>query len=216
MPGRRASLLALSVRWTGCRSSPSRPASSHIAAPDSFRSRSRPPRHRLIKARRAWSPLGVDRLYHLAANGFYDGAVIYRSVGPRATGRFVGQFGLTNDSLVNRAWSTTGLADEPVRTPHRRGRSCSPETVPKPERSSLRSISRPIAARHGPLQGVVGFPPIAEVVEGITRLDSLNRRWGNAPIEHMDSIRAAVANTSTEPSGLDRVLRVSVPTTWLP
>jgi hypothetical protein len=64
-----------------------------------------------MTARRAWSPLGVDRLYHLAKASFYDGAVIYRVGGTRSyPGGMVVQFGLTDDSLVNRS---TGLGSRP-------------------------------------------------------------------------------------------------------
>src|SRR2546425_2575064 len=76
----------------------------------------------VVKAHRSWSPLGVDRLYHLARSGFYNGGVIYR-VGPTMSypGGFVVQFGLSNDSAVNRAWSAAGITDEPLREHHRRG-----------------------------------------------------------------------------------------------
>jgi len=37
---------------------------------------------------------------------------------------------------------------------------------------------------------VVGFPPIAEIVEGIEVIDALNERYGNEPATHQDSIRA--------------------------
>jgi len=56
----------------------------------------------VVKARRPWSPLGADRLHHLARARYYDGVVICR-VGPTASyeGGFVVQFGIGNDSTVN-------------------------------------------------------------------------------------------------------------------
>src|SRR5215470_14999306 len=92
-------------------------------APDSFLVRFETTKGTLlIQARRPWSPLGVDRLYHLASSGFYDGAVIYRVGGTKSyPGGLVVQFGETNDAAANRAWIKTGIADEPVKIKHRRG-----------------------------------------------------------------------------------------------
>jgi cyclophilin family peptidyl-prolyl cis-trans isomerase len=187
-------------------------------APDSFLVRFETTKGAvLIQARRAWSPLGVDRLFHLASSGFYDGAVIYRVGGTKSyPGGLVVQFGLTNDSAVNRAWSKSGIADEPVRTPHRRGTVMFARDGPNTRTIELAFDLSP----NGGLdtvhyQGVVGFPPIAEVVQGITVLDSLNRRYDNQPIEHMDSITVGGRRYLDRAfPGLDRVVRVTVVKTW--
>ncbi len=187
-------------------------------APDSFLVRFETTKGNVtIKARRSWSPLGVDRLYHLANNRFYDGDVIYR-VGETKSypGGLVVQFGVGNDSAVNRAWSKTGIADEPVRTRHRRGTVMFARGGPNTRTVELAIDLSPnsgLDTVH--YQGVVGFPTLGEVVEGMSVLDSLHRRHGNAPIEHMDSIGAG-GRTYLDRAfpGLDRILRVSVPTTW--
>jgi len=171
----------------------------------------------LIQARRAWSPLGVDRLFHLASSGFYDGAVIYRVGGTKSyPGGLVVQFGMTNDSAANRAWSKTGIADEPVRTPHRRGTVMFARDGPNTRTIELAIDLAPnsgLDTVH--YQKVVGFPQIGEVVQGITVLDSLNRRYDNQPIEHMDSIAASGSRYLDRVfPGLDRVRRVSVVKTW--
>ena len=55
--------------------------------------------------------------------------------------------------------------------------------------------------------GTVSYPGSA--------LDSLNRRHGNTPIEQMDSIIAGGRRyLDRKFPGLDRILRVSVPTEW--
>jgi cyclophilin family peptidyl-prolyl cis-trans isomerase len=188
------------------------------AAPDSFLVRFETTKGTvLVQARRAWSPLGVDRLYHLASSGFYDGGVIYRVGGTKSyPGGLVVQFGMTNDSAVNRAWSKTGIADEPVRTRHRRGTVMFARDGPNTRTIELAidlSPNRGLDTVH--YQGVVGFPPIAEVVQGMTVLDSLNRRYDNQPIEHMDSIAAGGRKYLDRAfPGLDRVLRVSVVKSW--
>ena len=188
------------------------------AAPDSFLVAFETTRGTVtIKAHRAWSPLGVDRLYELARSGFWDGAVIYR-VGPTASypGGFVVQFGLTNDSSVNRAWSGRGIADEPVRVRHRRGM-----VMFAREGSNTRTIELAIDLSTNSgldtvlYHGVRGFPPIAEVVEGMTALDSLNRSHGNAPLQREDSI-AALGREYLDRAfpGLDRIHRVRVTREW--
>lgn len=171
----------------------------------------------MLKARRSWSPHGVDRLYHLARSGFYDGAVIYR-VGPTASypGGFVIQFGLSNDSMVNRAWSRPGIPDEPVRVRHRRGMVMFAREGPNTRTIELAiDLSANTGLDTVLYHGVRGFPPVAEVVEGMAALDSLNRQYGNTPLQHEDSIVAGGRRYLDRVfPGLDRVLRVRVTTEW--
>ncbi|WP_299669260.1 peptidylprolyl isomerase [uncultured Polaribacter sp.] len=61
-----------------------------------------------IEAKREWSPKGVDRLYQLIKYGYYTDVAIYRVVP-----NFVAQFGIHNDSLINKSWQK-GIEDEPV------------------------------------------------------------------------------------------------------
>ena len=61
-----------------------------------------------IEATREWSPKGADRFYQLIKYGYYDDVAIYRVVND-----FVAQFGIHNDSLINKSWQK-GIADEPV------------------------------------------------------------------------------------------------------
>jgi cyclophilin family peptidyl-prolyl cis-trans isomerase len=170
-----------------------------------------------VKARRAWSPHGVDRLYHLARSGFYDGAVIYR-VGETKSypGGLVVQFGLGDDSVANRAWRKTGIPDEPVRVKHRRGTVMFARDGPNTRTVELAIDLSPnsgLDTVH--YQGVVGFPTLGEVVEGLPVLDRLERRWGNAPIENMDSITAGGRRyLDRKFPGLDRIRKVSVAAEW--
>lgn len=167
----------------------------------------------VLLAHRVWSPLGVDRLYHLASSGYYRGAVIYR-VGPTASypGGFVVQFGLSNDSAVNRAWRNTGIPDEPVREPHRRGTVMFARGGPDTRTVELAIDLSPNSGLDTvQYQGVTGFPPIAEVVEGMEALDALERRYGNDPLQHEDSIMAGGRRYLDRAyPGLDRIRDVRV------
>lgn len=62
-----------------------------------------------IEAVREWSPAGVDRLYQLIKNEYYQDVAIFRVVP-----NFVAQFGIHNDTLINNAWQKNGIQDEPV------------------------------------------------------------------------------------------------------
>jgi cyclophilin family peptidyl-prolyl cis-trans isomerase len=171
----------------------------------------------MVRARRAWSPLGADRLHHLARAGYYDGVVIYR-VGPTASyeGGFVVQFGIGNDSTVNAAWGETGIDDEPVRAPHGRGRIYFARGGPR-----TRSVELALdLTANSPLdtvryEGVIGFPPIGEVVAGMSVLDSLNRQYGNTVFEHWDSVSTrGRAYLDRAYPGLDRIDSARVVRTW--
>ena len=78
-------------------------------APETFKARFETTQGNFdIEAKRDWSPKGVDRLYQLIKNGYYQDIAIYRVVP-----NFVAQFGIHNDSLINASWRK-GIDDEPV------------------------------------------------------------------------------------------------------
>jgi len=62
-----------------------------------------------IAAIRSLSPKGVDRLYQLIKHDIYTDIALYRVLP-----KFVVQFGIHNDSVVNNSWSHYKLPDEPV------------------------------------------------------------------------------------------------------
>ncbi|MEQ1833347.1 MAG: peptidylprolyl isomerase [Candidatus Eisenbacteria bacterium] len=157
------------------------------AAPDSFEAEFQTTKGRFtMKARREWSPLGVDRLYHLVRSGYFDGLTIYRVGETKSVkgGRVV-QFGASGDTLVAHAWERATFADEPVRRPHRRGSVNFARGGPG-TRSVEIAITTNAAAALDTVNylGVTGFPCIAEVERGLDVLDRLNGEYGNAPIEN--------------------------------
>jgi peptidyl-prolyl cis-trans isomerase A (cyclophilin A) len=171
----------------------------------------------VVKAHRDWSPLGVDRLYHLAMGQYYDGVVIYR-VGPTASfkGGYVVQFGIGNSAAVNQAWDTAGIPDEPVRRPNGIGTVNFARAGPDSRTVELGINLTPNTTLDTvSYEGVVGFPPIAEVVEGMAVLESLNRQYGNTVFEQWDSVMASGrAYLDRAYPGLDRVDSAFVSATW--
>jgi cyclophilin family peptidyl-prolyl cis-trans isomerase len=187
------------------------------AAPDSFLAEFRTTKGSFtMKARRAWAPLGVDRLYHLVTAGYFDGLTIYR-VGPTLSvkgGRVV-QFGQSGDTAVARAWERATFADEPVVRPHRRGSVNFARGGPN-TRSVEIAITTNEAAALDTVHylGVTGFPSIAEVEKGLEVLDRLNGRYGNAPIQNDSlSILGGEYLDRVFP-GLDRIEAARVTKEW--
>jgi peptidyl-prolyl cis-trans isomerase A (cyclophilin A) len=150
-------------------------ASFRQTAPDSFDVEFITTKGRmLVRAHREWSPAGVDRLYNLTRNNYYDSVAFYRTVP-----RFVAQFGYTRDSAVNAEWSRVRLRDEPVRVSNTRG-----TLVYARGDTNSRSVQMYFNivdnARLDTLNGF-GFPPIARIVDGVEVLDSLYSGYANRP-----------------------------------
>jgi cyclophilin family peptidyl-prolyl cis-trans isomerase len=115
-----------------------------------------------IVARRAWSPNGVDRLYQLIKNGYYEDVALFRVVPD-----FVAQFGIHNDSLINKSWRKFGIEDEPVLAKNE-AMSISFARGGVKTRSNQIFINLKDNHRLDELaySGVKGFPVIAKVIAG--------------------------------------------------
>ncbi|WP_296634382.1 peptidylprolyl isomerase [Polaribacter sp.] len=115
-----------------------------------------------IKAVREWSPAGVDRLYQLITHNYYEDVSIFRVVP-----KFVAQFGIHNDSLINNAWQKRGIKDEPV--------------LQKNDSMTIAFARGGVETRSNQIfinlkknyrldklaySGVTGFPVIAKVIDG--------------------------------------------------
>ena len=145
-----------------------------IAVPDSFIVHFETSRGGFdAMARRAWAPNGVDRLYTLVRDHYYDGARFYRVVRD-----FVAQFGMAADPRVTAAWRIRAIADEPARHSNVRGTISYARGGPG-TRSVQLYINLKDNARLDTLNGF-GFPPIAEVVSGMSVVDSLYSGYGEA------------------------------------
>lgn len=82
---------------------------SKVQAPKYFKARFETTKGNFeIEAYRAWSPLGVDRLYQLIKNKYYTNIPLYRIIP-----NFVAQFGGV-DTFQNAYWEKHKLADEKV------------------------------------------------------------------------------------------------------
>lgn len=139
----------------------------------------------VIVAKREWSPQGVDRLYQLIKNGFYEDMAIFRVVP-----NFVAQFGIHNDSVVNQGWRKFPLDDEPVILKND-SMNISFARAGKRTRShqiyiNLKNNNRLDTYEGG---GVKGFPGIAKVISGMENVLKFHDGYGDKLGMRQDSIQ---------------------------
>ena len=116
-----------------------------------------------VKMRRHWSPLAVDRVWHLVENNFYAGARFYRMIDG-----FVAQWGYSGEPVRDSVWRDHPLDDEPVIGSNLQGTVSFARGGPR-TRSFQLYINLADNARLDVLAsgGVVGYPPVGEIVEGV-------------------------------------------------
>jgi cyclophilin family peptidyl-prolyl cis-trans isomerase len=173
---RRLVVFAVAVGTTSCMAGLGGRASfnADTAVPDSFVVAFETSRGRFdVMAHTEWSPAGVDRFYQLVNVHFYDDARFFRVVKD-----FVAQFGIPGDPSRNKAWRLRRLADEPVRKGNSRGRLAYARGGPGTRTVQL-FINLKDNARLDTLNGY-GFPAFAEVVSGMSVVDSLYQGYGEA------------------------------------
>lgn len=184
------------------------------AAPDSFDVRFQTTRGPfLLRARRHWSPQGVDRLHYLVTHGYYDEARFFRVVGG-----FVAQWGLNGRPPLDSLWQDRRIPDEPVKSSNTRGRVSYARGGPN-TRSIQLYINLADNVRLDTLNSF-GFPPIGEIVDGMAVVDSFYAGYGGTrenrlPGPSQDSIRI-VGNGYLERNFplLDRILETKVVRKW--
>lgn len=155
------------------------------AAPDSFKVEFETSKGKFIAvAYRNWSPLAVDRFYHLASSNFFDNMIIFRVVKD-----FVAQFGITNNRFMNEDWSKASFQDEPVIEGNKRG-TISFARAGANSRSHQIFINLVDNPKLDTVKagGVRGYPPFAKIISGIETIDKFNSEYGNKPSMQQDSI----------------------------
>lgn len=130
----------------------------------------------------------MDRLHFLVAHGYYDGARLFRVVPG-----FVVQWGIAGNPALSSVWSDRNLPDEPVRRSNTRGRLSYARGGPN-TRSVQLYVNLGNNARLDTLNSF-GFPPIAEVTEGLGLIDSMFaeyscRRGSQGTCPSQDSLEA--------------------------
>ncbi len=148
------------------------PSRLHTTAPDSFRVRMVTSEGEVIlRVRREWAPIGVDRFYTLVTNDFYDDQRIYRVIDG-----WVAQWGYHADGLVNSAWMDETIMDDPPVISNSRGTMA----FAKGGRNSRTTSVFISFADHPELDGE-GFAPFAVVESGMEVVDAFYSEYGEGP-----------------------------------
>jgi cyclophilin family peptidyl-prolyl cis-trans isomerase len=182
------------------------------AAPDSFRvvlETSRGPI--TVMARRAWAPHGVDRFYYLTKHRYYDSTYFFRVIE-----NFVAQFGISGNPSVNAAWENRRIPDDPVRHPNTRGTISFASEGP-----STRTVQLFINLKDNPKLDTYGggFPPIAEIVDGMNIAAALNDSYGEGAPAGLGPRQELITGQGNEYlrryfPGLDLIQRASLAQEW--
>ncbi len=137
-----------------------------------------------IEAHREWSPKAVDRLYQLISNDFYTDIALFRVVPD-----FVVQFGIHNNSSINKSWQNYKIPDEPVLIGNTEGTisfaRSGKETRTTQIFINLKDNSRLDSIFYG---GVKGFPVIARVTKGMNVIKSFYNGYQEKPSNKQGSI----------------------------
>ena len=118
---------------------------------------------------RSLAPLGADRLYYLANNGFFTGARFFRVVAG-----FMAQFGLSGIPEVDAAFDKHPLKDEPRKMSNEKGTLAFATSGPN-TRTTQMFIN---LVDNGPLLDAQGFAPVGKVVVGMDVVENLLSGYG--------------------------------------
>ncbi len=141
-------------------------------APDSFTVAFETTKGRfVVRAVRAWAPLGVDRFYYLASNQYYVGTRFFRNLP-----NFMAQFGIHGEPEVNEAWKDRNIPDDSVRQSNQRGFVTFAMGGP-----NTRTTQLFINKRDNRRLDAMGFAPIGHVTQGMDVVDSLYTGYGEGP-----------------------------------
>ncbi len=121
-----------------------------------------------LRIRRAWAPLGADRVHYLAANGFFAGNRFFRVLPG-----FIAQFGLSGVPEVDAALDRHKLADDPVRIGNRRGTVVFATAGP-----GTRTTQLFINLADNANLDAMGFAPVGEVVRGMEVVERFFADYG--------------------------------------
>jgi peptidyl-prolyl cis-trans isomerase A (cyclophilin A) len=135
----------------------------------------------VVEFHRDWSPNGVDRIYRLVNEGYYDDVRFFRVVPG-----FVVQFGMHGDPATNAKWVAQPLTDDPVEQTNKRGTVTFAKTGMPNSRTTQLFINLGDNAMLDPQ----GFSPIGEVVEGMSVVDRFYSGYADQPTGRQGEIAA--------------------------
>ncbi len=183
------------------------PEELQTPGPDSFRVAVQTTRGPfLVMAHRDWSPYAADRFYFLVTHGYYDETYFFRVVKG-----YVAQWGISGHPAINLAWRHRDLPDEPVMMSNVRGTIAFARGGPQTRDVQI-YVNYANNTKLDTLNGI-GFPPFAQVIQGMDALDSLYSGYGNA-VPQDSIVREGNAYLQRKFPLLDRILTARVTESW--
>ena len=139
-----------------------------------------------IEAQREWSPDAVDRLYQLIKSEFYTDIALYRVVP-----NFVAQFGIHNETCLNKAWEKHQISDEPVIVKNEEGTISFARDGKNSRTTQLFINLKSNTPRLDTLNynKVKGFPVVAKVIDGMDVIKSFYNGYSEQPSGKQDLIQ---------------------------
>jgi len=139
-------------------------------APDLFRVRLETTRGAIVlELHRDWAPHGVDRVYTLVRDKYYDDNRFFRVIKDRWV-----QFGINGDPQVSKRWRDMPIPDDPRKESNVRGTIAFAFAVPAGRTTQLFINTRDNSATHDKEP----FVPLGKVIEGMDVVDALNSEYG--------------------------------------
>ncbi|AOW21906.1 peptidylprolyl isomerase [Urechidicola croceus] len=137
-----------------------------------------------LEAKREWSPEGVDRLYQLIKNDYYTDIALFRVIPG-----FVVQFGIHNDSLINKLWEKHVISDESViQSNDSMAISFARDGVDSRTTQIFINLKDNHRLDTVHYNDVTGFPVVAKIISGMETVHKFNSEYGAKPSHEQDSI----------------------------
>lgn len=130
----------------------------------------------VMEAHRDWAPNGVDRFYQLVQAHYYDDTRVFRML----TG-FVAQFGINGVPAVTAMWTHATIPADTVVQHNRRG-FVSYAMAGSDRGSRTTQLFINLADNSGGLDAM-GFAPIAEVISGMSVVDTFFAGYAESPMQ---------------------------------
>jgi len=174
-------------------------------APDLFKVEFETSKGKIVyEVHRDWSPLGADRFYNFAKNGYFNGCRFFR-MAQNPQGKFVAQFGMHGDVQINTVWSQATLKDEPVKKSNIKGYLTYAKTGAPDSRSNQFFHNY----GNNSFLDRMGFSPFAKIVSGMDVVEKLNFEYGEKPSQGMIKTQGNVYLKSAFPK-LDYIISSKV------
>lgn len=124
-----------------------------------------------LQLHRDWAPLGVDRFYNLAANGYFNDIRFFRVVP-----KFIVQFGIHGDPAVSKVWRSARIQDDKVTHSNKRGTLTFATAGP-----GTRTTQLFINFADNDFLDSQGFSPLGEVTSGMDVVQKIYAGYGESP-----------------------------------